>query len=339
MQNEITTPQKLLGANGSIINPGWSRTMLQQYSRADIKASGWRVKEWDYYTVSNGRNVVCLTIADLTYMGLVTASYLDLHKPAGKSVAVMPLFPRGKMGLSENSDNSDVHYKNRRIKMDFVKKGEIRHLSCHVNNFDAGMEFQCEIQLEQPPMDTIVIATTWKENPHAFYFNQKINCMKASGYAQLGSDICTFENTKHFGTLDWGRGVWTYDNTWYWGSGNAWVHGKPFGFNIGYGFGDTSAASENILFYDGECHKIEQVDFHIPPDDYMKPWTFSSSDSRFEMDFVPMYDRIDNTNAGIISTLAHQVFGKYSGKAVLDDGTVLEIHDLTGFAEKVRNRY
>ena len=24
-----------------------------------------------------------------------------------------------------------------------------------------------------------------------------------------------FTRRKHFGTLDWGRGVWTYDNTWY----------------------------------------------------------------------------------------------------------------------------
>ena len=60
-----------------------------------------------------------------------------------------------------------------------------------------------------------------------------------------------------FGTLDWGRGVWTHDNTWYWGSGNGYVNGKPFGFNIGYGFGNTSAASENALFYDGKIHKLE----------------------------------------------------------------------------------
>ena len=44
-----------------------------------------------------------------------------------------------------------------------------------------------------------------------------------------------------FGVLDWGRGVWTYHNVWYWGSASGLVDGVPFGFNIGYGFGDTSA--------------------------------------------------------------------------------------------------
>ena len=56
-----------------------------------------------------------------------------------------------------------------------------------------------------------------------------------------------FDPKTDFGTLDWGRGVWTYDNTWYWGSGNADINGNSFGFNIGYGFGNTSAATENVM--------------------------------------------------------------------------------------------
>ncbi|MBR5202973.1 MAG: DUF2804 family protein, partial [Clostridia bacterium] len=32
-------------------------------------------------------------------------------------------------------------------------------------------------------------------------------------------------------------------------------------------------------------------------------------------------------------------FGRMSGKAILDDGTVLEIKDMLMFAEKVHNRY
>ena len=64
--------------------------------------------------------------------------------------------------------------------------------------------------------------------------------------------VYEFNREKDFGTLDWGRGVWTYDNTWLWGSGNADLDGNRFGFNIGYGFGNTSAATENAIFYIGE---------------------------------------------------------------------------------------
>lgn len=149
----------------------------------------------------------------------------------------------------------------------------------------------------------------------------------------------TFCPDADYGTLDWGRGVWTYDNRWYWGSGNATIDGKPFGFNIGYGFGDTSAASENMLFYGGKCHKLDDVTFHIPKNDYMEPWTFTSSDGRFEMDFEPVLDRAARTSALVIVTDQHQVFGKMSGRAVLDDGEVIEVKDMMCFAEEVHNRY
>ena len=71
----------------------------------------------------------------------------------------------------------------------------------------------------------------------------------------------------------------------------------------------------------------------------MKPWTFSSSDGRFEMDFIPVLDRAAHTSALIIETDQHQVFGRMSGTTVLDDGTKVEIKDVLCFAEKVHNRY
>ena len=57
------------------------------------------------------------------------------------------------------------------------------------------------------------------------------------------------------------------------------------------------------------------------------------------MDFIPIIDRSANMDFKLILSDQHQVFGRMSGKAVLDDGTVLEVKDLLCFAEKVHNRY
>ena len=214
-----------------------------------------------------------------------------------------------------------------------------RRITCVFKNFLDGKTLNCDIRLEQPKMDTMVIATPWAEDEHAFYYNQKINCMRASGTCTLGDKTYTFNPETDFGTLDWGRGVWTYDNTWNWGSGNAVVNGKPFGFNIGYGFGDTKAASENIIFYDGVGHKLDDITFNIPESGYTDPWTITSSDGRFEMDFVPIIDRAAKIDAKVIITDQHQVFGKMSGTAILDDGTKLEVKDLVCFCERVHNKY
>ena len=338
MQHEITQKGALLGADGNLREPGWARSLLLDYRRADVKANKLRIKEWDYYIVTNDSFGIALTIADNSYMGLISASVLDFEKPWEQTVSVMTAFPMGKFKLPETSATGDTLYGDKRVQMAFrVLEGE-RRLSCRFERFLGEDALELELSLAQPPMDSMVIATPFSA-PRAFDYNQKINCMRASGEAVLGKRRFVFSPETSFGTLDWGRGVWTYDNTWYWGNGNGVVNGKPFGFNIGYGFGDTSAASENLLIYDGVAHKLSKVQFNIPEDSFLKPWTFSSDDGRFEMDFVPILDRAARTNALIIESDQHQVFGRFSGKAVLDDGTALELHNFLGFAEKVRNRY
>ena len=109
----------------------------------------------------------------------------------------------------------------------------------------------------------MVICTPF-DKPGHFYYNQKINCMRAKGSVKYGARLYEFDPADSFAVLDWGRGVWTYHNTWYWGSASYHVDGVPFGWNIGYGFGNTAAASENVLFYNGRAHKLSQVKFNIP---------------------------------------------------------------------------
>jgi hypothetical protein len=337
--HEVVTRQPLLKEDGSLREPGWSKRLLQKYDRRQIRAPKFRIKEWDYYLVLNEDFAGAFTISDDGYIGLQSVSLLNFKEGWEHTETILNAFPMGKFDLPSTSERGDTVYRDKRLHMEYTVEEGKRRIRCVFDNFYQGKPFRCDITLLQPEMDTMVIATPWKEKKTAFYYNQKINCMPASGKMEFDGRIYRFNNETDFGTLDWGRGVWTYDNRWYWGSGNTVVNGRPFGFNIGYGFGDTSAASENMLFYDGSAHKLDDVTFHIPEGDYMKPWTFSSSDGRFEMDFVPVLDRAAKTAAVIIETDQHQVFGRMSGKAVLDDGTVIEVKDMMCFAEDVHNRY
>lgn len=338
--HEVTSVQKLLRVDGSLKEPGWSRQLVQIYSREDIKAPKFRIKEWDYYLVVSKDCALAFTISDDGYVGLQSVSLITFgDTPWEHTETILQPFPMGKLHLPETSERGNTVYRDKRLNMEFVKEDGRRRIICSFKNFLDGKTFTCDLMLEQPPMDTMVIATPWKENRKAFYYNQKINCMRASGEAYFDGNTYVFNPETDFGTLDWGRGVWTYDNTWYWGSGNGVLDGKPFGFNIGYGFGDTSAASENILFYDGVGHKLDDVTFHIPKHSYLDPWKISSSDGRFEMDFIPVLDRAAKIDVKLITTDQHQVFGKMSGTVVLDDGTKLEIRDLLCFCEKVHNKY
>ncbi|MBU3876299.1 DUF2804 domain-containing protein [Faecalicatena sp. AGMB00832] len=337
--HEVTERQPLLKADGSLREPGWSKALIQEYDRSRIKASKFRIKEWDYYLVLNQDFAGAFTLSDDGYIGLQSVSLLNFKEGWEHTETILNAFPMGKMKMPATSDKGNIKYKDKRLSMEFLVTPGKRTIKCDFKDFWKGKPFHCEITLSQPPMDTMVIATPWKEKKTAFYYNQKINCMRAEGYMAFDEVTYWFKPETDYGTLDWGRGVWTYDNRWYWGSGNGTVGGKPFGFNIGYGFGDTSAASENMLFYDGKAHKLDDVIFHIPEGDYMKPWTFTSSDGRFEMEFEPVLDRAAKISAVVIASDQHQVFGKMSGKAVLDNGMFIELKDFMCFAEDVHNRY
>jgi len=341
MQHEITSVIPLLDENGNLTEPGYAKKLLPVYRRADIKVSPLRIKEWDYYLVNNGRFALALTIADNGYMGLDSISLLDFEEGWEITKSPMCLMPMGKIGLPESSVEGDVEHggKNYRIRYDNQGLGR-RVLSGWMSDFGPKGILTFEVELLSEPEESMVIATPF-DKPGHFYYNQKINCMPAKGFVHYGGRTYEFDPADSFGTLDWGRGVWTYDNTWYWGSASGVVDGKPFGWNIGYGFGDCSAATENMLFYEGNAHKLSKVKFNIPGDekDFMSPWTFTSDDGRFVMDFVPVLDRASCTDAKLIKSDQHQVFGLFSGTAILDDGREIEVKDFPGFAEKVENKW
>ena len=342
-QHEILRSAPLLNASGDLAEPGWARSLLPVYRRSDIRVSPMRIKEWDYYLITDGHVGLALTIADNGYMGLDSVSFLDFDEGWEQTKSPMRLFPMGKTGLPESSADGASEIARGGYAMAFYHEDGARRLSFHMDRFLDGDAIEGIVTLSGAPEESMVIATPF-DKPGHFYYNQKINCMRAEGWITLGKRRIELTPDRFFGVLDWGRGVWTYHNTWYWGSASGELDGVPFGWNIGYGFGNTAAASENVLFYDGRIHKLGTVEFHIPKDEkgrnaYLNVWNFTSDDNRFYMDFTPVLDRSALTSVIVIKSDQHQVFGHFTGRVTLDDGTVLPVRDFFGFAEKVENKW
>ncbi len=333
----------LLTRQGTLAEAGYATSLVKTYDRKAIRGGAARIKEWDYYLIHNGRYAVALTIADNSYMGLVSVSFLDFEARTEKTVSPMFWFPFGKTHFPASSETGDLFKRVPGATASFTIENCGRWLICHMDKFDGDQAFDCRILLSDAPKDTMVIATPFAEKKTAFYYNQKIIAMRASGSFTIGGVTRTFEKEDSFGLLDWGRGVWTYDNTWYWGAGQGVVDGHVVGFNIGYGFGDITAASENMLFVDGVAHKLDRLTFNIPlkdgKEDYLSPWTFSSNDGRFETAFTPILDRAAYTNVGPLLSDQHQVFGYMDGTITADDGSKIQLSHFLCFAEKVHNKW
>lgn len=343
MQVEITQAIPLLDGQGNLTQPGYAKRLLPVYDRKKVKGGLTRLKEWDYYYIGNDRYGVALTVADNSYMGLDSISFLSFEgRPWEITRSPMSPFPMGRTGLPSTSAAGITASSGKRHALLFQAADGQRNLTAHMDRFRGQEPIDVHLTLTDEPEESMVICTPFGKPGH-FYYNQKINCMRARGTVRIGDDLYLFNPEDSFAVLDWGRGVWTYHNTWYWGSASGLVDGADFGFNIGYGFGDTSAATENMLFYKGKAHKLSQVDFGIPlrngKECWMRAWNMTSNDGRFEMEFVPVIDRASCTDVKLIKSDQHQVFGRFTGTAVLDDGTRIQVKDLMGFAEKVEHKW
>lgn len=344
LQTQVTQKGALLDEQGNVLTPGYAKKPVFVYDRAAIKAGKSRIKEWDYYCIANKEFALCLTVSDLGYLGALSVSVIDFVTPSQFSNTAISLFPLGKMNMPVSSEEGESKFETKKAKALFSVKDGVRRLTGEYHNADKfGTKLTFDITLDEEPEENMVIATPFKKKAH-FYLNQKINCMRASGVFTLGEKECRFDPSDSLAVLDWGRGVWQYDNVWYWSSLNMRLDdGITFGWNLGYGFGDTTAASEDMLFYGGIANKIGRTKFEIPGESEGKPdftgqWRIYSDDGRLDVTFDPIIDRYDPIDLKILCMIPHQVFGRFKGKCVLDNGKEIQV-DAIGFAEKVHNKW
>ncbi|MFX1275613.1 MAG: DUF2804 domain-containing protein [Promethearchaeota archaeon] len=341
MQYEITESSDLLDPFGELVQKGWARKILFNFNKEYIWNSWPRMKEWDYYAILHPDYGITFTVADIGYLGIIAITWLDFKKKTCISDEILLWFTRGNLALPRTPEEGDIIVNKKGISLSFERKKEMRILKVDYPKFNKGMGIKAELNLTQDPlMDTMVILSSWKKRPTKFYYNQKVNCMPSQGIVTLGKNKYDFNPKNCFGVLDWGRGVWRYKSIWYWGSASAKLDdGSLIGWNLGYGFSDRSRASENIIFYNGKGHKIEDVTFQIDPKDYLKPWKFTSSDGRFELMMEPILDRSSKIDLIVLRSIQHQVFGYFTGDIILDDGKKIHVENILGFAEKVVNRW
>ena len=341
MQHEIRRAIPLLNELGGLTEPGFARTPLPVYRRKDIKASSLRIKEWDYYCIRSGRIALGLTVADNGYLGIDAISLVDLTEKWEISKNIVSPLTVGRFGLPESPERGSVHRSRKKYSISFENDGSgKRVLTARMENFGPDGAIVAAIELFDEPAETGILCVPF-EKQEQFCFRQRINCMRAKGQVRYGSKLYELDPSDSFAVLDWNRSVLPYRCAWTWVSASGLLDGVPFGINLGSGLGDTRAANDNMLFYNGKVHKLDRVQFHSPHDgqDSGSPWSFSSDDGRLEMRFVPSVDRAFSLNLRLIRSELRQSFGLFSGKAVLDDGTELCFTDFPGCAQKVDNKW
>lgn len=344
MQNEIQQIMPLLDGDGVLFEAGWARKPFWQYQRSMIKAPWYRIKEWDYYYVLSDdlEKGITFTISDLGYASMLAICWLDFSTKTYHQQDLLIPLSNGKLGLDEDSESSCVIKTSKNFTINYRVEHGRRCIKFNAPNLmlneHKGISGEFELYHSEAS-DSLNIASNWADKATAFYYNRKINGMQAQGNVEINGQRFEFNSKNCLAGMDWGRGNWTYQNRWYWASANGHVNGEVFGLNLGYGFSDRSKASENVAFYKGVAHKIDDLIFPFNELDYLQSWQSTSKDGKLSIRFTPLLDRESHVNMLVIRSDQHQVFGYFDGEMTLDDGEVIKFERILGFAEDVYNRF
>ena len=344
-QHEIVTPSPLLDAQGRLVQVGWARAPLLDCNLEQVGfyphllrfLQRLRVKRWDYYGITTPERYFSVTLADLGYAGQVFVYTVDFATGRYHE-ETLTIPPGGGIVLPRNSTEGESHFDNGKISICAQVMPAERRIAVTWPNFD-GKPLGAEISFSAAPEhESTVVVIPIQGN--RFYYNRKINCLPATGWLQIGDEHTEITPTTCLGNLDWGRGVWEYRSFWVWASASGFLaDGRTLGLNLGFGFGDTSAATENTLILDGRIHKLAQVEFSYNAQDFKQPWRMVAPDGRLDLTFTPFVERVAATNLLLIASKVHQLFGRYTGHIVADDGERIAIDGLIGFAEEHHARW
>lgn len=343
MQNKITRSTPLLNNKGELLESGYSTRPLLQYQRSKIQANSLRIKEWDYYLIYNQDFALALGIADNSYVGIDTVSFIDFRSSSKNTMNKIRMFPRGETNMPSTSKIGDLSVVEKGYCIQFLNDGKERILHCQIDDFLEGEALTASITLTDEPEESLALAVPFKEDRKAFYYSHKIIGLKAKGMVEIGQKRYVFNPDNSLAVFDWVRGVWPYHNTKYWGSAVGYVENHLIGFNLGNGSEDVSQATENMVLIDGKLYKLDDVIFTVSDkeekDSNLAKWIIADKEGRIQLEFTPLIEQEENLNLLVLSSNQHQIFGYYNGYILLKNDEKVVVKDFLGFVEKVVNKW
>jgi hypothetical protein len=347
-QEEITRTVPVLNAAGQSVNKGWARSALFVYNTDLVWASKLRMSAGDRYIVFSPTHTFVFEVFDGGTLGYTRIAIISLRDKRQFQNIVTTAFPLGSFELPASSEDGSIKLRPQKSIFDFIVlrnipdvngSGPVRIIRIDMPAFSHHRSLRGELVLQEPPhAQSIVTNTTWTGHKNRFAISRVSPWFIVEGVMQFESADIVFSRGNGWGIYDWYRAVRPRADTHFWAAACGMQEGRLISFNAGYGSADSSLGTENAFFVDGRLHKLNQVTFQINPSDWMSPWRFTSNDQRLEMTFTPQQEFTHQTAQFFFSRRFRQVFGIFSGKVILDDGTTLEFKNLNGIAERRKTR-
>ncbi len=346
-EREITEPVDLCMPDGRHLDPaarGWSRRPLHT---GNLRGRWGRTKRWDYWAILAGDLLVASTYADVDYLGIANVWWHDLT--TGRSGGFDRPIPGARgVSLPDLPGSAPLRYATDGFELAIVdepasaERGSATTIAATWNE-DDGSPAELQVRVDQPvDHESLNVVIPWSST--TFQYTSKHQARPAVGHLRVGDRMHAIggPDAEAWGVLDVGRGRWPYSTRWNWagGAGRSTDGQTVIGVQMGAKWTEGTGHTENGVVVDGRLHKIgQELRWDYSWSDPMSPWRVTHPDGSLDLVLTPRYDKHSRTNALVLATEVHQVFGRWSGHVTAEDGTRHHLDGIQGFAEESRSRW
>jgi hypothetical protein len=351
---ELTAPVDLCTGDGRRLNPdarGWSRRPLH---RANLAGRRSRTKKWDYWAVLAGDLVISAVYADVGYLGLAAVWWAEL--PSGRSGGVERAVPAARgVDLPELPGTAPLRFRDHRLHLEIGSDVPDPAVDARAPGTGpstttiraswterSGDPASLEVALSRTAAhESLSVVIPWDDR--RFQFTTKDQAIPAEGVLKVGAAEHRFGGAggEAWGVLDVGRGRWPYSTQWNWGGGaGRSTDGEVIGVQLGGKWTDGTGFTENAITVGGRLHKIgRELTWQYSWERPMDPWRVVDPGGAVDLQLTPEFDRHSRTNALVLRTEVHQVFGTWSGTVIDEQGGEHRLDGAQGFVEESRSRW
>jgi hypothetical protein len=339
-ERELRSSVPLCTPDGRRLDPdarGWSRVPLH---RANLHGGWGRTKRWDYWAILTDDLAISLLYADVDYLGIASTWWVELD--TGRSGGRERSEPFGRrIELPDVPGSVPLEYRSGTLDLCVEEDEGATRLWADWREPDGRPGRLTAAVVHPPGHESVNVVIPWSDR--RFQYTSKHQARPAHGELLVGDQVHRFgdEHGDAWGVLDVGRGRWPYRTRWNWGGGAGHsVDGHVVGIQVGGRWTEGTGATENGIIVDGQVVKLgDELGWRYDWDEPLQPWTVRSPDGTLDLTLAPRYDRHARTQAVVLATEVHQVFGRWTGQVPAPDGRILRVEGVVGFAEESRSRW
>lgn len=334
---QITNYINALTPDGKPNQPGYCFRNYYVYNKQNVRCRESRLKEWEFYQFIKDNYVMQLTIGHASLFDSFSFNFFDTDTGNKWEFGKLKLHFKGQFVYPNPELSHNLCYKTSNYEISFVNDNGNRtlHFACKSRKYgNVRADFNITNTVDN---DKMVILTPFDGNEHQFYLNYKENYHNVTAQVVIGNQTYTFD--KLVGLVDSGRGYWPFKQDWVWSSLTTKIDGKNFGWNLGWGFGNLTNATENMLFVNNKGVQLGQlnvqIDYENQPTSLVK---ITDKNGILDVTLTPYYDNYTTTDFVYIHNSCHQVFYKANGTATVE-GTTYKIDNVRCFLEHAHNQW